>query len=205
MRPLLFALCTAAVIASLAPPRATADIVQAASSTSTSLVVVSHFGQSFTATASETHVASVSFAWSSVNLGLIDPTITVRLRSGVGFGGPVLAMDTVSSIPQSTPSGAWIDFFFASPAPLMPGEQYSLQFTKESGALVSGGYRAAPTDVYSDGVFVDSGGVVNPGADLAFRVTAAIPEASACAFGAVASAVVAIRWWFRRRFPAHLS
>lgn len=181
-----------------------ADIVQGESNTTLSLAFATSFGQTFTPTPNEALINTVSFKWGSSNASQPDPTITVRLRAGVGYGGPVLGSQTVTAIQDSTPDGSWIDFLFASPVAVIPGSIYSLQFTKDNEGFVSGAYRSIGNDVYVDGAFLGSTGVLNSNADLAFRVlggptTTSIPEASALAFGALALVLGGLSCRIKRR------
>lgn len=181
---------------------AKADIVQGSGGSSISFVAHRGFGQSFTASLSESVLSSVSFRWASFNAAQPDPTITVQVHSGEGYDGPVLATQTVAAIPDSTPNGAWIDFGFDVPPLLLPGSMYTLQFTQDTSGFVSGGYQSAGLDVYDGGMFFTSGGSGNPSVDLAFRVESAlpvsVPEAGAWIFGVLAAAVAGMPVRVRR-------
>jgi hypothetical protein len=62
-------------------------------------------GQTFTATANEPQVTTVSYMTGLADTHVFkypDPTITVNLRSGIGFEGPILGTKTVGPIAINT-------------------------------------------------------------------------------------------------------
>lgn len=179
---ILTLLCNAPVIGT-----AKADIIQSVGVGGGSFAGASEFGQTFTATAAESVVGTISFRWLSTNNALADPTITARLRSGAGFSGSILGTQTLTAIPDSTVDGSWVDFQFPALANLTPGQTYSLHFTRDNGGTTSGGYYHAGTDALAGGTFLAGGGSVISGTDLTFRVLA-IPEPTSIALlGGVAA------------------
>jgi hypothetical protein len=165
-----------------------ADIVQGSGSGAIALTASARFGQSFTATANEPRASTVSFMWGSYDPWNPDPTMTVTLRSGAGFGGPALGTQTVGPILDTTPDMSWVNFTFAMPIPLTAGQTYTLDFTKAN-TLHSGAFRiqfASPSGPYAGGTAYYSGAAQAP-VDLAFRVISAVPEASGLLMGLVAA------------------
>lgn len=147
------------------------------------------FGQSFIATAGEPNVGTVSFLWGdTLNRSQPDPTITLLLRHGAGFSGEVLASQTVTSIPDSTPYKTWIDFDFPSPVALIEGETYTLHFKKVNIGGVSGSYMSSTSNPYPDGTQFFANltyprGEIYPYTDLVFRVLSIeAPEPSLLSF-----------------------
>jgi hypothetical protein len=127
------------------------------------------FGQTFTATTAEPDVGMVSFRWWAVNLESRDPTVTVRLRQGSGYTGAVLTTQS-RTIPDNTPDESWVDFIFAAPPALQPGQIYTLEFVVPPDS--SGGYRHVYPNVYVDGTMLDEHGSSWLLNDLYFRVLA---------------------------------
>lgn len=190
----------AVLVVCLSAIPARADIVQSVGTVGEVWANNGGVGQSFTVTAGELLVETVSFRWTPALNEFQDPTITARLRVGSGFGGAVLGTKTLPPIPDSTPNGAWIDFTFATPVALDWLQTYTLQFTKDSG--FSGAYLRSTSNVYAGGVYYDANGVANANTDLAFRVINVVPEAAAWQFALVASAVVGLCWVRRTRVAA---
>jgi hypothetical protein len=137
------------------------------------------FGQSFTATINEPNVKTASFMWAGTwNTENPPPTITLQLRDGVGWTGTVLGSATVFSIPDSTPAGAWIDFNFTNPVPLVTGEVYTLHWTPPT-SWSSGSVAFAPNFAYAGGGQMHTNGTADSTTDLTFRVLSnPIPEPS---------------------------
>src|SRR4051812_2392268 len=95
-------------------PAALADIVQPIGGSSAS--PLTQFAQSFTATANESQVGTVSFMWGGdVNPSAPEPSMYVQLRRGTGVGTTLLAQKDLPATPDSTPPLTWIDFTFDNP------------------------------------------------------------------------------------------
>src|SRR5262249_52790434 len=120
-------------------------------------------------------VQTASFVWPhSWNTQFPEPTISLELRTGIGYTGTLLGSVTVSSIPDSTPDWSWVDFNFANPIPLVANSSYTLHWVvlNEGVEFVSGTtVRGVP---YAGGDRLNSMGVVDPNIDWAFRVL--VPE-----------------------------
>lgn len=156
-------------------------------------------GQSFTATSSEAQVRAVSFLTGDIiNPQLSDPTITLQLRNGIGYTGTVLGSQTVPSIPKSTPPLTWIDFVFASPLALTPGQTYTLEFSATNVGSTALSYAFANNNPYSGGTLILPDGMPVGHEDLAFRVLA-VPEPTIYALCMIIGATFC---FCRRRSPA---
>jgi hypothetical protein len=105
---------------------------------------------------------------------LPDPTVTVELRSGVGFDGPLLGAKTLGPFPDNTPVFSWIDFYFDNPIPLTAGSIYSLR-VDNGDTPTSASWRFYDQNIYPDGVFLSSRGGPSSVRDLTFRVLS-VPE-----------------------------
>jgi hypothetical protein len=177
---------------------AVADIVVNPSPTGATTLNTA-FGQSFTATSGEASVKTVSFAWESdFNDASPDPNMTAHLYSGFGFGGILLASQSIAAIPDSTPKGTWIDFTFGTPVDLTSGNVYSLRWFKTNGGSVSGGQQIAG-NVYAGGAALTSSGTPFTN-DILFRVLAvSVPEASSIAFFSAALAATGLVTYSRRK------
>jgi hypothetical protein len=162
----------------LACTLAHADIVQSSWTGSRSTDFYRPLGQSFTATNSEAQVRIISFLNGTItNSREVDPTIELIVRNGIGYTGSVVGSQTVSSIPASTPSITWINFEFASPITLIPGQAYTLEFSATNEGLAALSYAFTHNNPYSGGTLIERNGAVNTQDDLAFRVIA-VPESS---------------------------
>lgn len=153
---------------------AQADIIQSSFNGSTawpsSTITV---GQSFTADSSVASLAAIGFRYTDFNSTLADPTVTMTLFEGQGYGGTQLG--TVSKVVTTT-GVQWEDFDFSGIS-LTAGDIYSFRIVGGPG---SGGFSVNSSgDAYTDGTYL--GGAGNPPPftlDLAFRVlgaTAAVP------------------------------
>jgi hypothetical protein len=188
------------LLIALVPPilavDAAADIVQPSGFVSADMNT--YFGQSFTATAAESVVGTLSFQWAALNLVEPDPIMTADLFAGFGFGGTLLGTSTTFTVPDTLATGEWVNLTFASPVSLTAGNDYSIRFSFMGVGLRSGGFRFANTVGDDIGSFYfgghrltgSGGAAADPGvsSDLAFRVLTTIPEApSWLLLGAVVS------------------
>jgi hypothetical protein len=186
----------------IASTPAYADIFQPIKNSSYATYFYNPIGQSFTATASESQVQTVSFLTGTIiNPELSDPTIAVQLRSGINYAGPVLGSQTVFSIPDSTPPLTWIDFVFASPISLTPGQVYTLWFSAINSDLSALSYAGNHDNPYAGGSVIGPDSVAITQRDLAFRVMT-VPEPSGCTLCMVAGAILILR---HRRLAGYCS
>jgi hypothetical protein len=173
-------------------PAALADIVQPIGGSSDT--PSTQFAQSFTATASEAQIGTVSFMWGgALNPSAPDPAMYVQLRSGAGVSTTLLAQKNLSPTPDSTPPNTWIDFTFDAPIALTAGQTYTLLFAANNTALVSGSYLYSTSDPYAGGSRYLFNGTPIPQNDLVFRVLA-VPEP-----GFMGMAVISVAALFARR------
>jgi hypothetical protein len=165
-------------------------------------------GQTFTATANEPQVTTVSYMTGLADTSALkypDPTITVNLRSGIGFEGPILGTKTVGPVSINTPPYTWIDFTFATPIKLVEGEQYTIEFAEVTPFFHSGTISFPSFDVYRDGnVYLGGdvypgGSIITPegpnvlGVDLNFRVLSVPEPCTATIIGIAACCCSSIR------------
>ena len=157
-------------------------------------------GQSFTASASESQVRVVSVQIQVFNQHLADPIIALQVREGVGHTGAVLGSQTSPVIPIHDVSPIWVDFEFASPLTLTPGQQYTLSFTATNADDTAGGYSHSTYNPYSGGAVIEGDGLLVPQDDLAFRVLS-VPEPTS--FALCAFIGVTLLLCCRRYLPRH--
>jgi hypothetical protein len=161
----------------LAVTPAFADIVQSSNNSSFRCSAFSPLGQSFTATTNETNVGSVSFMLGDLPNGDHPAaSILAQVRYGIGFTGQVLGSQSLTLSPSTTPPYTWIDFNFATPITLNPGQSYTLQFSATNQGTTNGSYAAISSSRYSGGTMIFADGGTGPG-DLAFRILN-VPEPS---------------------------
>jgi hypothetical protein len=182
----------------LACASAHADIVQSNDNGSYATWYWRPLGQSFTATASESQVRVVSVLIVAANSNLADPTIALQVREGIGHTGAVLGSQTSMVIPTDDLTRTWIDFEFASPLALTPGQQYTLSFSATNAEMTAGAYAHSTFNPYSGGAVIEGDGFLVPQDDLAFRVLS-VPEPTSLALGVFMGAALMLH---RHRYPA---
>ena len=184
----------------MGPSSIHADIVQPKSNGAGILFGFGHypvFGQSFTATPSVATTKTVSILWSGVYFQppLPDPTLTAAIYQGQGYDGTLLGISAPVTVINSISDRSWIDFNFTSSVELLPGDIYSIRFSREelSGNEAGGVWIYQPllpnwhdTSVSDSvgGYMLDGAGLptyidfgAEAFADLAFRVIGApVPE-----------------------------
>jgi hypothetical protein len=166
-------------------------------------------GQSFTP--SNDSLAFAGFLLYDATAGVVEGgTLAVRLYEGVGFNGPILGISESLTLPDAFgvaavgTGGAVVEFNFAPPISLTPGNKYTLRPIRLSGEtwVLRYNIRDNPSDPegYPGGDAVRSAEVGIPGpietADLYFIEGFVIPEGASLVLLAEAAAGVSM---LRRR------
>ena len=151
-------------------------------------------GQSFTPT-----LSSIDFATFSLHLFAVgSSTLQVNLLSGDGYGGSLLGSTPTQTI--SNLGFQQIEFDFAAPVALTPGDVYTLQIDLISGTTVD--EAVGDGNPYAGGQAYFSNGTAFSGSDLVFSEgvsQASTPEPTTLSMvGFAALAMVGLRRFVRR-------